>query len=129
MKIKAERNCYDQELDLVLACSPSDLVVISAIDFVYVVWKQKPRKMKSFDAAEIVKIMDEHKELEVAVVGEPSMKAELEKVAKKSFNQACEPAGHRFPSLRRFAAGLVSAMPTTSRVEGDLLFINYRKDE
>jgi hypothetical protein len=53
----------------------------------------------------------------------------LEKVKQKSFNQAWEPAGHRFSSLRRFAAGLASVMPTTSRVDADFSFINYRKNE
>jgi hypothetical protein len=111
------------------ACSPMDLICVSAIDFVRVVRKHKPRIMHSFDEAEIVKISDEHKYLATAVAREPSLKQALEKAKQKSFNQAWEPAGHRFSSLRRFAASLASVMPTTSRIEADFSFINYRKNE
>lgn len=129
MRIKAERNCYNQEFDALPACIPMGLIAMSAIDFVLLIRKHKRRIVSSFDEAEMAKITDEHKALASAVAREPTLKAALEKVSKQSFNKAWQPAGHRFSSLRRFAAGLASVMPTTSRVEADFSFINYRKNE
>lgn len=64
-----------------------------------------------------------------SVAREPCSKATFEEVANKSFNKALDPVGHRLSSLLRFAAGLASVMPTKSRVEADLSFINCRRDE
>ncbi len=61
---------------------------------------------------------------------EPRLKAALEKASSGSFNKVWAPAGgERFSSLRLFCSGLSSIMPTTSRAEADLSFINYRKDD
>lgn len=105
------------------------MVVVSAIEFFYLVRKRKPRIINSYDAAEIVKITDENKKLAAVVALEPSLKEELEKVSKKSFNQAWKPAGNRFSSLRRLSAGLASVMPTTSGVKAGFYFIYYLKSE
>lgn len=42
MKIKAARNCYNQEFDSVSARSSMDLIAVSAINFVQIVRKHKP---------------------------------------------------------------------------------------
>lgn len=125
LKIKPKSNCYDQEFDSVQACSTFYFGVVSNIDFLHVIRKHKPQILNSFDAEDIVKITDEHKELAAAVARERSLKAALEKDAKKSFNQAWEPADLSFFSLSRFAAGLASVMPEMSRVEADFYFINF----
>ena len=129
MRIKAERNCYNKEFDALPVCTPMELFAMPAMDFVLLVRKHKHRILCSFDEAEMAKITDEHKALASAVAREPTLKTACKEVSRKSFNKAWQPAGHRFPSLRRFAAGLASVMPTTSRVEADFSFINYRKDE
>ena len=47
-----------------------------------------------------------------------------------SFNRVWTPPGRDYESLRVFASGLATVMPTTSRVEADYFsFINYRKNE
>lgn len=74
-------------------------------------------------------ITDHHKELMSSVARESQLQAALEKVVKKSFNQAWDVTGHRFESLRRFVAGLASVMPTSSRVEANFFFMNFCKDE
>ena len=129
MKVQAERNCYDQEFDSIPSYTPLDLISLSSVDFVRIVRKHKNRILLSFDECEITKIIEERSGLVTAVAREPTLKFSLESVAHKPFNQAWEPAGHRFQSLRRYAAGLASLMPTTSRVEADFSFINYRKNE
>ena len=129
MRIKVERNCYDQQFETLPEYTPLDLIGISALDFIQVVRNHKKRILLSFGYTEVSNIIDEHKELAKTVAKEPSLKAALEAGARKPFNEAWKPAGHRFQYLCRFAAGMASLMATTSRVEADFSFINYRKDE
>ena len=49
LKIKVERNCYDQVFDAVPVYTPLDLVKTSTVDFVRIVSKHKPRILHSFD--------------------------------------------------------------------------------
>lgn len=129
MRIKVERNCYDQQFETLSAYTPLDLIDIAALDFIHVVRKHKERILLSFGENEVSNIIEEHMELAKAVAKEPSLKAALEAGARKPFNEAWKPAGHSFQSLCRFAAGMAYLMATTSRVEADFSFINYRKDE
>ncbi len=60
---------------------------------------------------------------------EPRLKAALVKASSVLFNKVWALVGtERFFSLRLFCSGLSSVMPTTSRVEADISFINSRKD-
>ena len=102
---------------------------LSAIEFVYIVKKHKPRILHSFPENELTKITEEHQQLALEMANKPCLKSSLEEARKKSFNIAWAPLGKCFPSLRRFVSGLASVMPTTSRVEANFSFINYRKDE
>lgn len=129
IKIKAEKNCYNGELNSVLAFSTLDVVAISAINFVSVVRKHKPRMLSSFDDAEVVKITDECRELGKAAAHEPRLEAMFEEVSNKCFKKAWDPAGHHFSSFLQFAAGLGFVFPTTSRVGADFSFTNHQKDE
>lgn len=130
MEMKAERNCYGQEFDEVPPHTPLALIETSTVEFVHLVRKHKPRIKHSFDDNFLKRITDEHLLLQEAVAKEPRFKASLLKVGNSaSFNNVWATAGQRFASLRQFAAGLATVMPTTSRVEADFSFINYRKDE
>lgn len=129
MKMKAARYYYNQEFDSVPASSLMNLIVVYAIDFVWIVQKHKPRILNTFDEAKMMSITYQHKELASSVARKRQLQATLEKVVKKSFNQAWHHVVHCFESLRWFAASLDFVMPTTSRVEADFSFMNYCKDD
>ncbi len=130
MRIKVERNYYDQEFEAVPAYTPLKLVQVPAVDFVHVVRKHKPCILHSFDEQILAKITNQQQLLAKAVAREPRLKAALEKVSSGLFNKVWAPVGgERFSSLRLFCSGLSSVIPTTSRVEADFSFINYRKDD
>ncbi len=106
MQIKVERNCYDQESDAVPAYTPLKLVQTSAVDFVHVVRKHKPRILHSFDEQMLAEITDQQQLLAQAVTCKPRLKAALEKASSGSFNKVWAPVGgERFSSLCLFCSG------------------------
>ena len=130
MAIKAERNCYDQEFEAVPPHTPLHLIELSTADFVHLVSKHKKRILHMLGEQELQKITEQHAQLVKVVARSPNVKAALLTDSRhSSFNRVWSALGSDYSSLRMFAAGLASVMPTTSRVEGDFSFINYRKDE
>lgn len=130
MQFKAERNCYNQDFDSVPPHTPLAMIEVPTVDFVRLVKKHKPRILHSFNESFMKKITEEQQLLSQSVCREPRLKAALLKTSKSaSFNKVWDAAGERFSSLRMFASGIATVMPTTSRVEADFSFINYRKDE
>lgn len=130
MRIKAERNLYDQVLETLPPYTPLGVVEVSAVDFVQIVRRHKPRILHSFSQQMLTEITDQQQQLVQVVSRQTRVKEALEKVKSGNFNKVWSPVdGPEFSSLRMFCSGLASAMPTTSRVEADFSYINYRKDE
>lgn len=102
---------------------------MASIDFVDILGKHKDRILLSFDERELPKITEERYQLLRAFAKEPSLKSSLESVAHKPSHQAWEPERRCFQSQRLYAAGLACMMPTTGRVESDISFMSYRKNE
>ena len=57
MLIEADRNCYDQQLDIFSICTPVDLVNLSAVDVVYIFKKHQPRILHRISEDDLTKIM------------------------------------------------------------------------
>ena len=110
--------------------TPLHLIELSTADFVRLVSKHKKRILHTLGEQELQKITEQNAQLVKVVARSPNVKAALLTDSRhSSFNRVWSALGSDYSSLRMFAAGLASVMPTTSRVEGDFSFINYRKDE
>lgn len=77
----------------------------------------------------LLRTTEEHQAWSRAIANEPSLLSAFKKSKNDSFNKVWNFAGLRFDSLRLFSFIIALVMPTTSRVEADISFITWRKDE
>eukprot|EP00171_Calliarthron_tuberculosum_P000595 IDg595t1 len=125
----SERQSTYHQADAIPRVLPLDLLNMSTVDFVALVGSHKTRLLSAYDEAFIQDVCKQHKVLIRIISTEPSLRTQLESKVKKGFSAAWAPMGSRVASLRTFAAGIATVMPTTSRVEGDFSLMGYRRNE
>jgi len=126
--VKAER---DENNDAALSDAPpvmpAQLALIRPSVFNTAVLDEYRVQLKEYwSPEEIDEIEEDHKALVRAFREEPVFKGRLQNhVMKTMFNAAWNDCGGRFKRLRGFVAGLATAFPNTTSVEGDFSIVNW----
>jgi hypothetical protein len=128
VKVIAGRQAAGHVSSAVPPCLPLELINTSVLDFVSLVTNHKAQLRSAFGEEFLKQVCDQHKELIRVAVEESPLRAQLLAKTRGVFSKAWSPCGSRFVALQMFSAGLVTVMPTTSRIEGDFSLMTYRRN-
>jgi hypothetical protein len=108
-------------------CLPMELFDTSAVEYVSLVASHKAQLRSAFNDEFPQKVRQQQELVRVAAK-EPALMMKLQSKTRSAFSKSWSPCGSRLKDLEKFSAGLATAMPTTSRVEGDFSPMNSRRN-
>ena len=126
--ILAGRKSAHQELvDAAPTCLPMKLINTSVVNFVSLVGDHKDQLRSAFGDKFVKEICRQHNNLVRVTAQEAPLLLKLSRSMETLhvFSKSWASCGSFFQELLLFSVGLATLIPTTSRVEGDLLLMGY----
>ncbi len=110
---------------------PADLVKMCPGVFISEVVDQYHGHLAKHWSADLIdKVESEHRELLAVYMGEPDVKAALDKHDEKTFfNEAWDCLKGRFMQLRQLCGGLMTMFPNMTSVESDFSIVKKEKND
>lgn len=111
-------------------CLPHELASMTPGEFVSVILRYRARLQKVMTAEEIGAVEEDQRGIRRALQNEPAIKAMMMRLSSSSsFQVAWAPLEERFPNLCKFAGGISTIYPGTSRVESDFSIMKWEKND